>query len=156
MKKAFDENLPRIRPHLRLQFETTDSTFLPPDPDAEEHDHASPSVDVPHGAAEALLSAAEGLAGELAEARARGDRLESELNRARAELDRALNEVRRLIRLAGRTGAPSPGPLVETAREHPDDRVRAAAVVACLQFGTRSERQALFDDSPPPVEPPKL
>jgi hypothetical protein len=152
MKKAFDETLPRMKPHLRLQTDPTASTFLPAEPDPEEHGHAAPSISVPHGAAEALLSAAEGLAGELADARARGDRLH-----AHAELDRALAEVRRLIHLVGGTGGVrSVEPLVAIAREHPDDRVRAAAVVACLRFGTRSERLALFGDSVPPAKPPIL
>ena len=62
MKRAFDENLPRMKPHLRLETDPTASTFLPTEPDPEEHGHAAPSIDVPHGAAEALLSAAEGLA----------------------------------------------------------------------------------------------
>jgi HEAT repeats len=58
----------------------------------------------------------------------------------------------RLIRLAGRTGVRSLEPLVETAREHPDDRVRAAAVVACLRFGPSAERFApLFADPAPRV-----
>jgi hypothetical protein len=161
MKKAFDENLPRMKPHLRLQTDPTASTFLPTEPDPEERGHAAPSpalsIDVPHGAAEALLSAAEGLAGELADARARGDRLEMELLRAHAELDRALAEVRRLLHAVGGTGGVRPvEPLVAIAREHPDDRVRAAAVVACLRFGTRSERLALFGDSIPPAKPPIL
>jgi hypothetical protein len=153
MKKAFDDNLPRMKPHLRLQ--THPSEAPPPlltDLDLE-HLHAGPAVDVKHGAAEALLSAAEGLAGELAEARGRSAWMERELMRAREDLDRALAEVTRLVRLVGRAGIPSPGPLVETAREHPDDRVRAAAVVACLRFGTRAERAALFrDDSLPPAK----
>jgi len=153
MKKAFDDNLPRMKPHLRLQTHPTeDPSPLLADLDIAVHLHAGPAVDVKHGAAEALLSAAEGLAGELAEARARSAWMERELLRAREDLDRALAEVTRLVRLVGRTGIPSPGPLVETAREHPDDRVRAAAVVACLRFGTRAERAALFrDDSVPPA-----
>jgi hypothetical protein len=194
MKKAFDNNLPRMKPRLRLQGDANDSapqaappevvaeqapTQLPLDArpverqpqssapaevrpaerpaqssapvdvrPADRPPHARPSVDVkaaveaalrsqsedprsgPTGfepttrpdersaqrrrlrqrlaalgreprpldpdsprAAEALLSAAEGIAGELADARARGDRLETELLRARADLDRALAEV---------------------------------------------------------------
>jgi hypothetical protein len=156
MKKAFDDNLPRMKPHLRLQTYPPATPFLPPEPDLEDHGHEGLSVDVKHGAAEALLSAAEGLAGELADARARGDRLETELRRARADLDRALNEVRRLIRLVGPADGKPVEPLVAIARGHPDDRVRAAAVVACLRFGTRSERQALFGDSSPRGKPPNL
>jgi hypothetical protein len=56
----------------------------------------------------------------------------------------------RLIRLAGRTGIRSLEPLVETAREHADDRVRAAAVVACLRFGADFERFAPLLADPAP------
>jgi hypothetical protein len=152
MKEAFDHNLPRMKPHLRLPHEPTENAARPIESGPDDPGTADPSLDVQPGAAEALLSTAEGLAGELAEARARGDRLEAELVRTRADLERARGEVARLIRQSGRAGGRSPEALVETARQHPDDRVRAAAVVACLRFGTRSERLALlFGDSAPGV-----
>jgi hypothetical protein len=58
----------------------------------------------------------------------------------------------RLIRLAGRTGVPALEPLIEMARDHSDDRVRAAAVVACLRSGASSARlSSLLADSAPRV-----
>jgi hypothetical protein len=58
----------------------------------------------------------------------------------------------RLIRLAGRTGVPALEPLIDMARDHSDDRVRAAAVVACLRSGASSEKlSSLLSDPAPRV-----
>jgi DNA repair exonuclease SbcCD ATPase subunit len=147
MKKAFEDNLPRLKPRLRLQTDQAESATTSGDSRGGEQHRAGPSVDVKAAveaalrarpdearssssfepppqaeersqqrrklrqrlaelgreprpldpesprAAEALLSTAEGLAGELADARARCDRLETDLLRARSDLDRALAEV---------------------------------------------------------------